>query len=317
VEANANTTFKNNVNATFGVTPFNDTSNAGLRFLAPVRLEGNRTFTNDMTSGTVTFRGSIYDNPFKPAASLTLTATSLASPFVLAGAASHRGGTTITANTSVVIANTLGSATGTGPLTAQAGSEIGGTGFIVPANAGTATFNGTLHPGTDVTTPGVLTIGAPDRTVSVTHTGAASSYIFDLASTLPGSPTNISAGESADVVGPATGNNRLRVLSLNAGSSLTFTPATFRLVSVPGLANWDETLNYSWPVATLAAGTITLTTPILDLTSFNNPANGTFSLSASGNTIYLNFVSAVPEPAMIGAIAVVTLLIGRRSITRS
>lgn len=296
VEVNANTTFVNNT------TDFEaDTSNSGLNFLAPLRLEGNYTLTNNMTGGALTLIGSVYDNPYKPAATLTLTATPTAGQIVLAGAAVHRGGTVVTANTVVQAANPFGSATGTGNVTVNAGGELRGgnaagtAGFIVPAAGGTVTVNGTLAPGNGIAAPGILTVGAPDRGVTLTVNGAASRYTFNLAATNAGSATPLNDGSSTTAVG--TGNNFLSVVS-DGSATLTFTPVTFAVASTAGLSNWDPMLYYSWQVATVPGGTASINAPAFDTTEFGNAVIGSFALSRVGQVVYLNY-SPVPEPGCV------------------
>lgn len=73
------------------------------------------------------------------------------------------------------------------------------------------------------------------------------------------------------------------------------------------LSDFSAAHNYSWMIAQ-ASGGISGFTPgefSVDSTAFLNPlAGGHFSVSDSGNSIYLNFTSAVPEPtspALLGA----------------
>jgi autotransporter-associated beta strand protein len=119
-------------------------------------LEGNGTVglgSNSLTIGSnnlsTTFAGIIQD-----AGSITKTGRGKLS---LTGANTYSGGTTVTQGT-LLVRNTSGSGTGTGPVTVDAGS-LGGTGVIAGAVAlGTGTGRGAvLSPGSKVSL-GTLTI---------------------------------------------------------------------------------------------------------------------------------------------------------------
>lgn len=120
-----NPTFSNNLTGVAWVGALTaDTSNSGLTFLAPMRLMGSSTFTSNLLGGgAVTFSGSFYDNPYSGPATLTLSGTP-AGPFVLNAPSAHRGGTVVAANTLVSVTNGVGSATGSGPVTVQAGGTL-------------------------------------------------------------------------------------------------------------------------------------------------------------------------------------------------
>jgi autotransporter-associated beta strand protein len=301
VEAFAGTVFVNNT--TTGGT---DTANAGLTFRAPVRLENSVTLTNNMTGGDLTFAGSIYDNPYKPASGVTFAAAPNAGATVLTMPAIYRGGTTVASGT-LRVQNALGSATGTGNVTVNAGARLAGgaQGFIVPADGGTVTVNGGLSPGNGTAAVGTLTVGAADRAVAVTVGGSQSRYTFTITGTNPGSATPITDGSSTASEG--TSNNRLLVLG-SGSSTLTFSPATFEIVDpVAGLgANWDGSKYYSWVVARVVGGMASVSAPAaIDLSAFHNALSpqGNFSLALSGNAVVVNY-SPVPEPGGVLAVAV-------------
>ena len=164
------------------------------------------------------------------------------------------------------------------------------------------TVNGTLAPGQGVAAVGLLTVGAPDRAVTVNLSGASSRYLFELSATNAGSLAALNDGSSTTAVG--AGNNYLRVRSdVGVGSSLSFSPTTVGVVSTPGLVNFDNSKFYSWQVADLADGSLTAGAPAFDTSTFNNATGGgTFSLSVVGQSLFLNF-TPVPEPATVLLVA--------------
>jgi fibronectin-binding autotransporter adhesin len=285
-----------------------DTSDAGLNFLAPVRVMQPTTFQNDMT-GPLTFTGSIYDNPYASGYPVTFSTSSGGSQgnIVLAGAAAYRGATNITADTRVQVLNTIGSATGTGNVTVAVGGTLlggnsaGTAGFIVPANNGTLIIRGTISPGNGIAAPGILTVGAPDRKVGVSF-GSNGRFIFNLAATNTGGAA-FSSGTSTANLG--TSNNYLRVLG-DGTSTLAFNPNIFSVVSVPALANFDDTQSYSWRVAENLNGSISVAAATVDTTNFNNSFTGTFSVDTIGGVVYLNY-QPVPEPTTILGLAALSL----------
>ncbi|MGL6074527.1 MAG: beta strand repeat-containing protein [Fimbriiglobus sp.] len=291
-----------------------DATASGIRFLAPVRIMQPTIFRNDMTGGNLTFIGSIYDDPITSGFQVTYSTTSggTQGDTILQGAAAYRGGTVIE-NTNVRVVNTIGSATGTGNVNvAFSNGERGflrGDGFIVPANNGTLSVNGTLSPGNRAST-GILTVGAPDRKVTVEFVGSNSHYDFYLSNVAA-----VSAGpNTGGSTNGGTNNSFLRVLG-DGTSELNFNPSRFNIFG-PG---FNESLSYSWVVATVpttptAQGTINFTLPLIDTSGYTgNASNGTFSLTNVSGTIYLNF-TPVPEPTTLFAVS--ALLVGAVGYTR-
>lgn len=93
---------------------------------------------------------------------------------ILSGSNSYSGGTTVSAG-ALLVANTGGSATGTGIVTVAAGATLGGNGTL----SGAVTVNGRVSPGGDGLLAnhgiGVLKTGA------LTLTAASSGSVFELA----------------------------------------------------------------------------------------------------------------------------------------
>ncbi len=271
----ADTTFVNNLT----INGVSDSTNAGLNFTLPTRLEASVTLTNNMTGGgVVTFSGSIYDNPFNGAASLICNGrNSAAGPVVFSGSNAYRGTTTVASGT-LAVNNTFGSGTGTGPVAVNGGT-LQGTGFIFPAagNNVTVAAGGTLQPGSS-TAVGTLTMGTPAVPTNVALNGT---FLWN----------NSAAGSSSSTLGGSGGT----VSKLVVNGNLTFAPATFSINGI-GSTTFDNTQPYSWTVAT-ATGTITLgSQPTFNTTNFAPSAVGSFFLSTSGNSVFVSY-TPVPEPA--------------------
>lgn len=158
-------------------------------------------------------------------------------------------------------------------LTVSSTGRLGGKGQI----HGHVDVSGTLSPGDS---PGVLSIAG--------NTTLSSSGIFEF--------------EINDFLGTAGGNPGWDLLDVNGGLAFA-TGAAMQLVSLSGLtaglaANFDNTSNYRLLVAQASGGITGHLT--LDTSAFQNDlAGGHFSLSQSGNELYLEFQSAAscPEPS--------------------
>jgi len=147
-----NATFIMSGNATFDISQHDSNSGVAIGSLAGdglVRLGSNQLSLGKNNLST-TFSGLIRD-----AGSLTKTGTGL---LTLNGANSYAGGTTINGGT-LKTGNTVGSATGTGPVSVNAGN-LGGDGTIAgPVTIGSGTGSGAiLEPGVDSSGPRTLTL---------------------------------------------------------------------------------------------------------------------------------------------------------------
>jgi autotransporter-associated beta strand protein len=125
----------------------------GLVFLGAVNLTVG---TNNLST---TFSGLMQDGGFSGGTGGSLTKAGRGK-LSLANANTYTGGTTITKGT-LLVKNTTGSATGTGPVRVNAGT-LGGTGKITGAvTVGTGSSSGAiLLPGNSATKPGILTINS-------------------------------------------------------------------------------------------------------------------------------------------------------------
>jgi len=191
----------------------------------------------------------------------------------LTGSSSYTGGTTIN-NGRVKANNTTGSAFGNGAVTVQLNSTLAGIGSFT----GAATVHGTYAPGNSV---GTLTSGS----LTVASAGTYEWEINNATGT---------AGNAAGGWDLATVNG---TLTFQTGSTLMI--KSLGLDNLGGLAvNFDENTNYSWRIAT-ATGTVSgLSGVVIDDSGFLNQHGGAFSLSLTGNNVFLNY-TAVPEPHAI------------------
>jgi autotransporter-associated beta strand protein len=123
----------------------------GLVFLGSKRLTVN-------SRSTITFAGVIADGGVNGGAGGALVKSGNGR-LDLTGASTYTGGTTVTAGT-LLVNNTSGSGTGTGPVQAKSGA-LGGEGVIAGAvtiGAGISGNGAFLTPGQSITRPGLLTI---------------------------------------------------------------------------------------------------------------------------------------------------------------
>lgn len=240
-------------------------------------------------AGTVVFSGAdkTYDN---------ITSVNAGTLRLAAGTALTGGGAvTVGAGATLTVNGTLGAGAGAA-LTVN--GTLGGAGVV--NRAFTLAGGAVLSPG-----DGVGTI----NTVSQTWAGGG---VFRL--------------EFSNATGAAGAGHDL--VSLNGGLALSATNAspfvlrlqTLALGGGPGaLADFDPKLAYSWQIAGASGGISGFTTAnqfAVDSLGFTN-ANGTFSVSQTGNNLLLQYTPA-PEPStwltlLLGAAALAGFARRRRS----
>jgi hypothetical protein len=324
----------------------------GLTFSAPVRLENSVTLTNAMLSGAlagggnvagggmVTFSGSIYDNPFKSPATLTLASTGSPGGYTFSIANSYRGGTVLNSGT-LQVTNAYGSGTGNGTVTVNGSgnsnpSILSGTGYLLPTTGteagNTVTINsgGILAPGNTVAAtqvPGTLTVGSPvvpGTTTGTVHEANGSVFRF-LYAGVPAGAVPDSGGSATS--GSSTGNN----LILVNGNLILDGSAKFQIVGNEN--DFSQLNNYSFLVGSATTINGTNTTNSYDITYANNPTLFDTSLFQNfdpnkfmmevhnvGNLEYFNLTSPVPEPStllLVGGAAGVFGMIRRRRQRRT
>ncbi len=283
--ANANTftTFAGDVNGTgtFAVNGAGGTI---------VNLTGNVTAPTSQGTGALLVLGS---NPIPISSVLQFTGnTTQTLNNVISGSGSivtslgtttftapstYTGGTVINGG-KLIINNSSGSGTGSGPVVVTSGGVLGGSGII--SGAVTLNTGSILSPGNS---PGTLTVGAAN------FLGGAA-FAFDI------NDATGSAGTNWDVLNITGG---LVITSTNA------TPFVITLTSLNGIAagtaaNFNSTLAYSWQFLTAGGGITGFTSPAifsLNTTQFQNGlGGGTFGVSMTGNSLFVNF-TPVPEPS--------------------
>ena len=133
----------------------------------------------------------------------------------LNNANTYAGGTTVTSG-SLLVANTSGSATGTGSLMTSAATTFGGTGTIAPTGTNSVSFSGTVSPGTSGSA-GTLTFKPVDGDVTFQ---SGSSAAFEL----------YANGNNDRIDFQASGSGKLDFAAMTAGSLMVtfaggYTPA--------------------------------------------------------------------------------------------
>jgi fibronectin-binding autotransporter adhesin len=287
-----------------GSGALNFTNTGGVAYGTP-----NQTRTLGLTgtnTGANTLAALIADN----GTGAVSVAKSGAGTWVLSGANTYSGGTTIsfgTVRTSHVSALGTGAVTVSGStsilnlagtmipnaVTVQSGGSVQGSGGV---GAFTIAGGGNVSPGNS---PGTLTAGA-------TTFGPGGSYTWQINDASPGG------------AGATTGWDLLSIsgaLNVTATSSSPFTLTLSSLTSgnlAGSVIDFNPLQNSSYTVATASGGIggFNANQFVIDATGFSNATNGgTWSLVAVGNNLNLNFTaSAIPEPSTYAALAGVCAL---------
>ncbi|MCC7476180.1 MAG: autotransporter-associated beta strand repeat-containing protein [Pirellulales bacterium] len=222
---------------------------------------------------------------------------------VLSQANSYAAGTAINAG-ALLVTNTTGSATGTGPIDVASGARLGGTGTVL----GAVTNSGTVSPGSSV---GTLHVGGA---FAQTAGGRLEIELASLASfdhLVVGGTANLGGTLAVSLVGgfvPAWGNS-FEVLSSTGLADTTFSNA--ELPKLPGSLAWRMTYA-SAAVQLLVAlagdfnlnGTVDGADYVLWRTGLGTTHTladyetwrAHFGESASGLEAGTNVVASVPEP---------------------
>ena len=242
-----------------------------LEFNGPLNLGGStRTITVNNTA-TTTLSGPISSTVLAGNNAWTKSGTGI---LVIPGANSYDGSTTVNAGT-LKVTNGSGSATGQGTVNVTATGVLGGNGTVAAISLSSG---GAVAPGASI---GTL------NTTNATF-GAAGVYKFEV--------QDSGEGIASDLLNV---NNTLAITATAAS------PFVIDLTSLGALANFDNTQNYSWVLAT-ASGGITGFAPenfTVSTVNFAPSLNGGgFGVTLVGNSLVLNFgvppaITAQPTPA--------------------
>lgn len=182
-------------------------------------------------------------------------------------------------NAGVLTINSGATLTATNYLENQAGGIILGIGTL---NANVTINNGSIiAPGSS---PGVLTTGS-----QIWNGGGT--YQFEINNALG------TAGVNWDLL---TINGVLNIQA-NSNNRFVFDIDSLAMSGLPGMAsNFDSNSNYDWRLASASGGIVgySPTSFQLNLASFLNSYSGQFSITSTGNDLFLSYrITAVPEPS--------------------
>ena len=199
-----------------------------------------------------------------------------ANAVTLSGSNDYTGNTTVSSGTLVVNGSIANSAT-----TVQSGATLKGSGSV---GALEIASGGTLAPGNS---PGTLTAA------SVVWNGGGT-YDWEINNFLGTAGTNY---DFLNVTG---------ALTISADSGNKFIIDVISLLAADNTAgnasNFNAASNYTFAIATAAGGIVGFDASGFDIltTNFSNPMGspaGSWSITQNGNSINLNYASAIPEPS--------------------
>ena len=224
------------------------------------------------------------------------------------------------ASTTASVESNLNPSRGGQPVTFKATVTAVAPGAGIPG--GTATFKDgaiTLGPvsldGAGSASLSTTAVGVGTRAITVEYGGDSSfeSSIGTVWQTVEDAGT-WSWGDSytwriSNATGTAgTGWDWLDIAGSLDISATVENPFTIKIVSLSGssagpAANFDNTQNYTWPIATASGGVTGFAADkfIIDDTAFvNDKGDGHFSVTQSGNSVYLHFGHVTASPFSIG-----------------
>ena len=278
---------------------------------SPASAAGRVYFTAQGATDRVTFTGNLSGG--HPTSLITLDGL---------GTVAYSGSVKAYGHSTLIQSGTLQLAAGSGysgpgAITVKAGGRLAVDGTLSGTGAlnlegGTVTGTGTISRSFTVNGGDLL---SPGNGVGKLHTtmeewGSAGRLRLEISDALSGSALG---WDLLEIEGSLT-------ISANPAGKFTLELATLNAAGLSGLAtNFNGATDYSWKVVTTTLG-INGFDPgnfVFDLTGFQNAAPGIFSLSRSGQDIYLNY-AAVPEPSSallfgIGSLSLLRRLRRRQS----
>lgn len=208
----------------------------------------------------------------------------------LDAASHHSGGTTVQAGT-LLLGNSAGSATGTGPFHLALGAGLGGSGQLAPAGNASLTLAGTLAPGVPGENSGLGTlILAPEQGDALFMAGAGMAF-------------ELGSGSVSDrLVFASAGSGRLDLSALTPGSLRV----SWAAGATPALDSAFDLLDWS---AVTGSGITGLTPALLDLPTDGMAPGWQWDLSAFSAS---GILIIVPEPSRAGLLFLAAMAMLRR-----
>ncbi|MES2598301.1 MAG: autotransporter-associated beta strand repeat-containing protein [Verrucomicrobiota bacterium] len=263
-------------------------------------------------TSTISLGGDIAFNPTTANLSVAAVINDGASTFnvskigtgvlTLSAANLYNGSTTLTEGT-LLVANTTGSATGTGAVSTAATTILGGTGIIAPGSGNGVTVNGTLQIGTAAAVAG--------QTLTLT-TNAAATTINNLLT------FDLFSGEGSGTLNALTTADRLLFTGNSNGATVALGASSILGITTSIVSGW--TPGSSWQLIDWAglapAGTFSNLTS--NVGNFANlPDLSSFDLAWDVSAIYSTGVVSIvviPEPsrAMLMLLGLMVFFMRRR-----
>ena len=211
----------------------------------------------------------------------------------LESANSYTGGTSVITGT-LLVTNFTGSGTGTGSVSAEAGTVLGGTGTIAPTGSSTVAIGGSVEPGLETSNNGIgaLHFTPVDGNVSF---NASASITFDV----------FSNGVNDQLIFASTGPSLIDFTGLSSGSlAVVFDPAY-----TPGLSHSFDLIDWS---AASGPGMQGLSSSMLNLPTTGFDPSWEWDLSLFESQGIVSIGALIPEPSNLLFLGLMAVF-GRRT----
>ncbi|GEP44649.1 hypothetical protein BGE01nite_39400 [Brevifollis gellanilyticus] len=269
---------------------------AAINASSTLSLGGNIDFNT--STANLAMAGVINDG----ASSFSVTKSGVAT-MTLSAANVYDGGTNINDGV-LLVANTTGSATGTGVVTVAATAILGGTGIIAPGSGNAVTVNGTLQVG------GAAPAAGQTLTIA---TNAAATTINNLLT------FDLFSGEGSGTLNAITTADRLLFTGNSNGASVTLGASSVLGITTSIVGGWAS--GSSWQLIDWAGLTPSGTFSNLNSTIGNfanlpdlSTQNLAWDVSAIYTTGVVSIVVVIPEPgrAVLLLLGLLALFMRRR-----